>query len=320
MLCDYGCGLEAKYQLKSGKMCCSKHFNSCPAVKQKNSEKNKNRIKKLIESGSFISNLGKYSENGHPSWNKGKTKNTDKRIEKISNSLKEGYKSGKIIPFMKGKQLSDETKRKLSKCGGYKTGCGKGKKGWYKGYWCDSSWELAYVIYNLDHEIKFERNKIGFEYEYENKIFKYYPDFILKDGTYVEIKGYKSKKDEAKFKYFPTNLKLKIFEFKQLEKILNYVIGKYGNNFIKMYENYKHVEIKIPCPKCGNLMLKTSKLCSNCNIHKDKVKDKPDKDLLFNLLLKNSLVDLAKQYNVSHTTISRWYKKYNIDYKKLRSK
>ena len=57
----------------------------------------------------------------------------------------------------------------------------------YKGYWCDSSWELAYVIYNLEHNIKFERNKQGFEYEFENKKYKYYPDFILEDGTYVEV-------------------------------------------------------------------------------------------------------------------------------------
>ena len=28
---------------------------------------------------------------------------------------------------------------------------GYGKHGWYKEYWCDSSWELAYVIYNLDY-------------------------------------------------------------------------------------------------------------------------------------------------------------------------
>lgn len=29
-LCDYGCGQIAKYQFRKGKVCCSKHFNSCP--------------------------------------------------------------------------------------------------------------------------------------------------------------------------------------------------------------------------------------------------------------------------------------------------
>lgn len=29
-LCTYGCGQAARYQFKSGKLCCSKHHNSCP--------------------------------------------------------------------------------------------------------------------------------------------------------------------------------------------------------------------------------------------------------------------------------------------------
>jgi len=37
--------------------------------------------------------------------------------------------------------------------GGKRIGSGRGKSGWYKGYWCDSSWELAYVIYNIDHDV-----------------------------------------------------------------------------------------------------------------------------------------------------------------------
>jgi len=42
MLCDYGCGQEAKYQLKNGKWCCSKSQNSCPKIKNKLSESTKN--------------------------------------------------------------------------------------------------------------------------------------------------------------------------------------------------------------------------------------------------------------------------------------
>lgn len=47
MLCDYGCGNEAKYILKNGKNCCCKHYASCPEVRRKNSSTllkvNKNR-------------------------------------------------------------------------------------------------------------------------------------------------------------------------------------------------------------------------------------------------------------------------------------
>lgn len=36
-LCDYGCGLEAKYTMKNGKYCCSQSPNSCNSNKHKNS-------------------------------------------------------------------------------------------------------------------------------------------------------------------------------------------------------------------------------------------------------------------------------------------
>lgn len=117
--------------------------------------------------------------------------------------------------------------------GGYKQGSSRGKSGWYEGYWCDSSWELAWVIYNLDHEIKFERNKEGFEYEYENKKYKYYPDFILEDGTYIEIKNYNCDRLRAKLKMFPNSIEVLYKE--NLKEIFNYIHNKYGKDFIKLY-------------------------------------------------------------------------------------
>jgi len=35
ILCDYGCGQEAKFQLKNGKWCCSKSQNSCIKIRKK---------------------------------------------------------------------------------------------------------------------------------------------------------------------------------------------------------------------------------------------------------------------------------------------
>ena len=37
-VCDYGCGQEAKYQLKSGKWCCSESYKKCPEMIRKNKE------------------------------------------------------------------------------------------------------------------------------------------------------------------------------------------------------------------------------------------------------------------------------------------
>ena len=41
VLCDYGCGQEATFTLKTGKNCCSKSSNSCPQRKAVNSARNK---------------------------------------------------------------------------------------------------------------------------------------------------------------------------------------------------------------------------------------------------------------------------------------
>jgi very-short-patch-repair endonuclease len=43
ILCDYGCGKEAKYELKNGKKCCSIKFNSCTKIRERNSRSNKGK-------------------------------------------------------------------------------------------------------------------------------------------------------------------------------------------------------------------------------------------------------------------------------------
>jgi len=40
-ICEYGCNNEALFQLKNGKVCCSKYYNSCPEIRRRNSETNK---------------------------------------------------------------------------------------------------------------------------------------------------------------------------------------------------------------------------------------------------------------------------------------
>jgi len=117
--------------------------------------------------------------------------------------------------------------------GGLKPGTSRGKHGWYKGYRCDSSYELAFVIYNLEHNIKFERNKKGFEYQYENKKHLFYPDFIIGD-KYVEIKNFRSEITDTKINAFPHTINV-IYK-DTIKPYLDYVIDKYGKDFIKLYE------------------------------------------------------------------------------------
>lgn len=118
------------------------------------------------------------------------------------------------------------------KLGGLTHG-GRGKKGWYCGIWCDSSWELAYIVYNLNHNISVVRNNDKFPYIYNNRVKYYYPDFIV-DNEYIEIKGYKSSEWYCKLNSFP--YRIKVLYKDDIQYYLKYVIDLYGEDFIKLYK------------------------------------------------------------------------------------
>lgn len=170
-------------------------------------------------------------------WNKGLTKEIDNRLKKAGNIYSAKVKAGLIIPPMLGRHHTEAVKQYLSKVtGGFREGGGRGKHGRYHGIWCDSSWELAWIIYQEDHGIQFKRYKGYFEYEFEGKKRKYYPDFQLEDGTIIEIKGYESKLWQAKLRQLPKTVKIQILREKEMMPILDYVKSKYGKNFISLYE------------------------------------------------------------------------------------
>jgi len=176
------------------------------------------------------------AKKGSIPWNKGETKETNNSLLKQSITISEGYANGKIKPHCT--PHSQETKNKLSKVakerkiGGYIRGSGRGKKGWYKGYFCDSSWELAYVIYCLDHNISIKRNTKKRQYIWNNKVKNYIPDFLV-EGKLIEIKGYKTKKWLAKLS---ANRDVEILYEKEMRPILSYVKDNYGKDFIRLYE------------------------------------------------------------------------------------
>lgn len=111
------------------------------------------------------------------------------------------------------------------------------KYGTYQGISCDSSWELAFVMYNIDHEIQFKRNRTDyFEYMYEGRLHKFYPDFILDDGTYIEIKGRKSDETEAKVSQIPSGVSFKLLYEEDLDEYFTYVREKYGVEYYRLYD------------------------------------------------------------------------------------
>lgn len=80
MLCNYGCGQEAKYQFKNGKWCCSRNHQSC-IVLRKNNSKALNRVMKEVQ------NREQVKEN-HSKATKEVWKNLELK-EKMSISIKE---------------------------------------------------------------------------------------------------------------------------------------------------------------------------------------------------------------------------------------
>ena len=173
---------------------------------------------------------------GRTAWNKGLTAETDDRIRLQTERTIEKYKTGKLTPSFLGKKHTEETRRLMSeKCGGYRKGSGRGKSGWYKGIFCDSSWELAFVVYHKDHNNEISRNKEKFSYIFEGTVHYYFPDFIV-NGKLFEIKGYKNKAWPYKLEQFPKDRGLIVLEEDDMIKYLKYVTDKYGKDFINLYE------------------------------------------------------------------------------------
>lgn len=171
--------------------------------------------------------------------------NKDKiKIEKTNQKLINLYKTNKLKPpigksnnidveINRRKKLSESAKKR--KLGGYIKGSGRGKKGWYKGFFCDSSWELAFVIYCLEHSIQIERNTKRRTYLHNGIKKNYIPDFIV-NNELIEIKGYINEEWLNKHKF---NKDVKVLYKNDIIHILDYVKKKYGNNFTNLYEKRK---------------------------------------------------------------------------------
>ena len=73
MLCDYGCGQKSNYILSNGKKCCSKHYNSCVALRKKNSDG-------VIKAHLTNPNMYKFDDNARYNSNLSAKENAAKRL------------------------------------------------------------------------------------------------------------------------------------------------------------------------------------------------------------------------------------------------
>ena len=98
MLCDYGCGQEAKYQMTSGRWCCSKFPCQCIIIRKKNSKKNIGRVTSNETRKKLSSKL------------KGKKRTLEQR--KKSSETRIGKNLGSNNPFF-GRKHSNESIKKI---------------------------------------------------------------------------------------------------------------------------------------------------------------------------------------------------------------
>jgi hypothetical protein len=133
--------------------------------------------------------------------------------------------------------------------GGYREGSGRSKSGYYKGIYCGSTYELCWIIFNIDHQITFER----FPGKLEKDGMTYYPDFLLSDGkTIVETKGYEKEESVNKKTKVAESLGyvVKVLRKEDLQYAFNYVQQTYKTKkFYQLYDKYKP-KYKYICDCC----------------------------------------------------------------------
>ena len=148
-----------------------------------------------------------------------------------------------IAALEKGRQ----TMKMRGNLGGYREGSGKAKTGYYKGIYCGSTYELVWVIYQLDNKREFSRFKGILEWDGV----KYIPDF-LQDGKIIEIKGYENPilVDKKTNVANHCGYEVIVLRKQDLIKEFTWVKEHYQYKYLQeLYDDYK--PIVYICDNCG---------------------------------------------------------------------
>ena len=199
------------------------------------------------------------------------------------------------------------------------------------------SWELKYAQYLDANDIEWRRVKEKFPYEFaglkSGKGF-YTPDFFLiKEGVYVEVKGYETDKDRAKWSCFPANLTLRVLKREDLEALGIENLSKKNNNVGQPEPSptkSKTIEVGEANPRKprANQVIRPERFCScgtslkgyqkaHCSQKCRRAVSWPAKEDLEKLIASNTLLDVARQFGVTDNAVRKWCKYYGIDNRAL---
>lgn len=123
----------------------------------------------------------------------------------------------------------------------------------FNGFNFDSSWELSYYIYCIDHDIEIETHPKSIQYFINEEVHYYQPDFLINNDTLIEIKGdhffngrnellnlfdkseKQQLKDTAKQKCMKENHVL-VLRKNDLKPVFEYINETYGKKYLKQYK------------------------------------------------------------------------------------
>jgi hypothetical protein len=140
------------------------------------------------------------------------------------------------------KTCSKECRSKLFSQTNHRENNTSGKYGYYQEIYCASSWELAFLITNLDLGHNIERCKLTFTYVMNGEQHTYFPDFIM-NGIIYEIKGYE--KEDVKLKteaVMQAGYKIEVIRKKEILPIIKAIKNRYDIKDITVLYDQKEVE------------------------------------------------------------------------------
>lgn len=125
----------------------------------------------------------------------------------------------------------------------------------YDGQVFNSSWEVCYWIFCVEHGIKIEHEPCCFRYvDCKGKSHKYFPDFRINGDTFIELKGddqfdangkmidkldpSKNYIAEAKQQCMIDN-NVKVLKFAEMKPYFEYIEAKYGKSYLKSFKVVK---------------------------------------------------------------------------------
>lgn len=172
------------------------------------------------------------------------------KLQKMKETCLLRYGETHFLKTKLGKQKALQAR--LNKFGAYNPPNQGRSKIVYNNVSFDSTWELCFYVYCVDHNIVVSPHpKVALPYTAEDgRIHFYEPDFLINNKEYVEIKGNqffgkdgymfcpydKTKSERYRHKHVAMlRYNVSIIKTEDIGKYINYILKNYSDDFIKKY-------------------------------------------------------------------------------------